>query len=416
MKAKLLSFIVCALLLVAVDISYSQSVWSTTYLNNIDGNYLRRIQFINTLTGYACGGNGVLVKTINGGDSWVPINAGTSAFMTAIFFLNENTGWVGTNLPLIVKTTDGGASWSNQVFPNGDWVASIIFFNDQTGYAGGPFISGGGADFCKTTNGGATWNVVSTSNSFAWGETKFANQLTGYIEAPNYFAKTTDGGVSWTRLLFEGSNQDFHFINEQTGWVASENVMKKTVNGGNSWTYSPLPINFPYSVKFLNQNIGWCVGSTGASGVISRTINGGINWTVQKVESNNVYYDISFVNSEKGWASGNGIISSTSNGNLVSVSQTSSNLPEQFSLQQNYPNPFNPSTAIRYEIKNSGFVSLKVYDMLGNETASLVNEKQNAGRYAVDFNSTEYNLPSGMYFYTLSAGEFKETRKMVLIK
>ena len=87
-----------------------------------------------------------------------------------------------------------------------------------------------------------------------------------------------------------------------------------------------------------------------------------------------------------------------------------------YSLSQNYPNPFNPSTKINYELRNSNYVSLKVFDLLGKEVAALVNEKQNAGSYAVDFNSSEFNLPSGIYFYTLNAGEFAETRKMVLIK
>ncbi|MBX7046214.1 MAG: T9SS type A sorting domain-containing protein [Ignavibacteria bacterium] len=88
----------------------------------------------------------------------------------------------------------------------------------------------------------------------------------------------------------------------------------------------------------------------------------------------------------------------------------------EYILTQNYPNPFNPSTVIRYQLSVAGFTTLKVFDLLGKEVVSLVNEKQSAGSYAVDFNSAEYNLPSGIYFYTLSAGEFKETRKMILIK
>ncbi len=96
--------------------------------------------------------------------------------------------------------------------------------------------------------------------------------------------------------------------------------------------------------------------------------------------------------------------------------QTSNVVPDNFSLSQNYPNPFNPSTRINYELRNTNYVTLKVFDLLGKEVASLVNEKQNAGSYAVDFNSSEFNLPSGIYFYTLNAGEFKETKKMVLVK
>ena len=102
-------------------------------------------------------------------------------------------------------------------------------------------------------------------------------------------------------------------------------------------------------------------------------------------------------------------------------------IPKTFSLYQNYPNPFNPSTKIKFtipsviarETKQSQLVSLKVFDVLGNEIATLVNEEKAAGNYEVEFNSNANfirDLPSGVYFYTLTAGTFIRTRKMVLLK
>ncbi len=88
--------------------------------------------------------------------------------------------------------------------------------------------------------------------------------------------------------------------------------------------------------------------------------------------------------------------------------------PRTFELSQNYPNPFNPSTVISYQLPISSEVSLKVYDMLGRELQTLVNTRQDAGRYAVLFNAT--SLASGLYFYRLQAGTFVETRKMTLVK
>ncbi len=102
--------------------------------------------------------------------------------------------------------------------------------------------------------------------------------------------------------------------------------------------------------------------------------------------------------------------------NTVGIVNYTGQIPDKYSLSQNYPNPFNPSTIINYQLTINSFVTLKIFDLLGKEVAALVNEKQNAGSYAVDFNSSDFNLPSGIYFYTLNAGEFKETRKMVLIK
>jgi len=103
--------------------------------------------------------------------------------------------------------------------------------------------------------------------------------------------------------------------------------------------------------------------------------------------------------------------------------------PNEFSLSQNYPNPFNPSTKIKFEVPDQSAVSgrnetrlvtLKVYDVLGNEIATLVNEEKQPGTYEVEFNvvgtSRDLSLPSGIYFYQLKAGDYVKTRKMILLK
>ncbi|MGQ9820182.1 MAG: T9SS type A sorting domain-containing protein, partial [Candidatus Kapaibacteriales bacterium] len=94
-------------------------------------------------------------------------------------------------------------------------------------------------------------------------------------------------------------------------------------------------------------------------------------------------------------------------------------LPEYFSLEQNYPNPFNPSTNIEYRISSEAFVTLKVYDILGNEVATLVNEEKPAGKYKVNFSAADGNtsaLTSSVYFYQLKVGSLIQTRKMLLLK
>jgi hypothetical protein len=90
--------------------------------------------------------------------------------------------------------------------------------------------------------------------------------------------------------------------------------------------------------------------------------------------------------------------------------------PREFSLSQNYPNPFNPGTSIRYAISSTQFVTLKVYDLLGREVATLVNEEKPAGVYNAQFTINNEQLSSGIYFYKLQAGDFVETKKMILLK
>lgn len=93
-------------------------------------------------------------------------------------------------------------------------------------------------------------------------------------------------------------------------------------------------------------------------------------------------------------------------------------IADVFSLAQNYPNPFNPTTKINFSIPKSGFVSLKVYDILGNEVSDLVNQSLTTGTYSVDFNANENGnaLASGVYFYRLRTSEFTEVKKMYLVK
>lgn len=116
------------------------------------------------------------------------------------------------------------------------------------------------------------------------------------------------------------------------------------------------------------------------------------------------------------------------NSNRVTVKQFSANqgdplpvkenisAPTDFNLRQNYPNPFNPSTSIQYAIASRQFVQLRVFDVLGNEIATLVNEEKSPGVYNVEFGTGSTELSSGIYFYMITAGEFVQTKKMILVK
>jgi hypothetical protein len=99
---------------------------------------------------------------------------------------------------------------------------------------------------------------------------------------------------------------------------------------------------------------------------------------------------------------------------ITGFKQSSNWIPSQFMLAQNFPNPFNPSTTIRYELQLSALVKLTVYNILGQEIATLVNEQQQAGNKSVKIDMNSY--PSGVYFYRMTAGTYTEVKKMVLIR
>jgi endo-1,4-beta-xylanase len=124
------------------------------------------------------------------------------------------------------------------------------------------------------------------------------------------------------------------------------------------------------------------------------------------------YWHVSAVDSMG--ASANSIAAKFTTGNQVLAVERPNEVPQRFGLSQNYPNPFNPTTELRYDIPERSFVQIAVYDLLGRAVSTLVNEVQNAGHYRISFSAA--NLPSGVYFYELKAGDNRIVRKMVLLK
>ena len=125
---------------------------------------------------------------------------------------------------------------------------------------------------------------------------------------------------------------------------------------------------------------------------------------------------VSFTDSDNGTVVGSGgIILRTTNGGVSFVEeQEISEIPTDYKLSHNYPNPFNPSTNIRYSIPQSSNIVIKVFDILGNEIETLVNEDKPVGTYEITWYAEK--LSSGIYFYRLQAGSFVETKKMVLLR
>ena len=196
----------------------------------------------------------------------------------------------------------------------------------------------------------------------------------GGINGDQYILKTTDGGTTWINQKSGTSTylSSVYFADYNTGWIVSSYIIK-TTNGGANWIEqtSGTP-HYKYSVFFIDNNIGWTVGD---GGTILKTTNGGVSVGIQNV---------------------------------------SSEIPDKFSLLQNFPNPFNPTTNIKFDIPKKSFVKLVIYNLLGKEITTFVNEELNSGSYQADWNASEY--PSGIYFFRIEAEDFVLTKSMVLLK
>ena len=244
------------------------------------------------------------------------------------------------------------------------------------------FIAGAG-QFQKTTDGGATW-VLTMAGLPA---SPSLNSLT-VIDANNIFTTTSstqafatsDGGANWVNLNFPITNIGTLFctdwIDANTGMVAGIfGTVGKTTNRGQSWTISYTGGYTTMGIDMVHPDTAFAVCGNTVGGQVfkyMKSLTGGITW-----------------NNE---------------------------IPSEYKLEQNYPNPFNPTTTIKFTLPEAGSVTLKVFDITGQEVKTLINSLNiNRGAVTYDFDGSEF--ASGIYFYSLIVNNNRiDTKKMILVK
>ena len=411
---------------------YSQGGWYIQ-LNSPTADIMD-LHFINDKTGWAVGFNGSVIKTSNGGVNWVSYNINSDYQLSLVRFVNEKYGFAGgfkfdgDLLPHLFRTTDGGITWtiSFQVFGTSGVLRSINFINESTGFFGVTYYGVG--HVYKTTNSGNNWTLLNTnlSTGYSASDIHFVNTSTGYVSSykvnnqndpiVNIIIKSTDAGNSWFELHrdtvpYSNSNwnRKVFFFNDNTGYLQRGDLYK-TTNGG--LNFVSRATGFINTYCFPSIDTGWC---TGYDGKIIKTTNGGNTWISQSLSSGNDLFPVFFINSQTGWTGGGGLILNTKSGGITTVTQ-STQVAKDHKLFQNFPNPFNPSTNIKFTLASVSEVKLSVWTLLGSHIIDLINENLNAGSYEIEFDAGKYSLSSGVYFYTLSSEDFRQTRKFILLK
>jgi photosystem II stability/assembly factor-like uncharacterized protein len=392
-------------------------------------------------------------RTTNGGASWIQdtIAGAFGLHPGSITAVDAQTAWVTmqdeSHLTSggIFKTTNGGVTWAKQntAFTGADGKPTFIYFFDSNNGLVVGERNPSSWEIYTTTNGGTQWDSVPQANippKIAGERLREGFESTA-LHNTFWFCtagsqgrvfKSTDRGLSWNAVVVGAGYTRVHtvaFQNESVGLVAaftsnSETTMR-TSDGGNTWNPTGSPIYpTPHILAYVPGTDSfyvvtghdWTFGHVGTA----YTRNGGRDWTTVEYRQMG---PVTFISPNVGWTdgplSGVGTIFRWS-GTVLPVEEENNFIqPERFSIEQNYPNPFNPSTTIQFQIPNSSFVNLKVYDVLGNEVATLVNEEKATGSYEIQFDSHSgevRNLSSGIYFYRLHAGSFIETKKMIFIK
>ena len=397
------------------NILYSKTGWHNyvTQTKSASHEKLNDIAIGDSSNIFVCG-NKEILGTKDGGKSWNVLLVDSSAEFSAIKLKNNNEIWTvsGGN---ITYSLDDGKSWSEIKLDT--YLDDIFFLNSSTGYAVGGNLTAG--RIFETTDGGNTWSSLDSLNGHSStnyiNNIVFANDSIGWMTTTGGIFKIEEGGNNWKNVK-SGDYTALAAFNNSV-WASYDNQIVFSNNSGSTWNdvvvykfnngYAPI-----MSIDFINENFG--VIST-ADGRVFRTTDGGFNWDEGKRISGSSINRIKYINENEGWAVGdNGSI--LYYGNLTT--DIKNNLliatPNYFKLFQNYPNPFNPTTTISYELPKGSNVQIIIYNILGKKIKELVSSYQNPGKHSVIWNANDF--ASGIYFYTIRAGKYIDTKKLVLLK
>jgi len=368
---------------------------------------------------WACGAGGKVIRTTNKGITWTNVSGTlpTAYSFYAIFAWDANIA-LATASPAagdyVYRTSDGGATWTQVYnlaggFGNGLWMTDA-----NTAYHVGDPV-GGNWMLQKSTNGGVNWFTWATVASTAAGWNNafmvVGNNVWMGTNA-NYLMYSSNLGVNWSQQTTTFTNQYSVWFNNATNGLCAYNALNKTTNSGVNWTALTSPLAASCG-GICGTGSEWYVAPQSTAVYVST--NDGTSWATGYTAPDGAFYHLTHSRT------GNTVWGVRSNGKIsrygdppTGITPITVTVPENYSLSQNYPNPFNPTTKINFSITKSGLTTLKVYDLLGKEVATLINQNLNAGTYVADFDGA--NLSSGVYFYKLEVNGFTEVKRMTLLK
>lgn len=396
------------------------------------------LYFTSSTTGYVAASGGVL-KTTNGGVNWTIYSPPGGGLLLSVNFINQQTGWLCGTSGKIYVTTNAGGNWVSQSSSVPSEDLNYIFFSGPNGWAcgsNGTIISTSTGGFTLPLRpGNLTASAVSASqvnlnwidsssneqyfkierstNGSSWVLIDSVNpnvtsyQNTGLEPGTTYFYRVYASAwfgnslptSSVSALTFPSSPGLFTPVNNSTGlsltpqlsWLPVQSAVTYRLQVSTDSLFNTLIIN-DSTLTQLTYNV--------PSGILNNGVK--YHW---RVRAKNI--------------SGSGAYSPAWNftTGLVGVSQNGVDIPKVYKLYNNYPNPFNPSTKIRFDLPletKGSIVKLVIYNLLGEHVSELVNSQMQPGSYEVDFDGS--SLSSGVYLYKLTAGNYSDIKKMMLIK
>jgi photosystem II stability/assembly factor-like uncharacterized protein len=419
--------------------------WTGQVINRTYEN-LWHIKAVNDNVVWASGENGTVLRTINGGESWTLTTPTQVSYVNLCLApIDMDTAWITGNNFLttdsiieskIWKTVDGGNSWTEKYFSQNKCSEIIHFFDSNNGvYIADPQPFTSQWEILTTENGGDSWNPIPAGNcppadstyneqglAFAydahgdiiWFSTSYGVDNPGHL----HIYRSVDKGYTWTAFDLPYIGADwviFSFCSATNGLACSyySGNLAQTSDGGATWSIiDTLGMGTDY-LKSIPGKLGTFL-LAGDGGKFMFSNDYGNSWNPSYTGTTK-YFNRIETTATNVWAVGeNGIILHTTTATFTSVRDHKSDTPQHYSLNQNYPNPFNPVTTISFTLPQTEFTTLKIYDLLGREITTIVSQKLVPGIHTYQFNAS--NLASGVYYYQIVAGKFRQVKKMVLLK
>ena len=409
-------------------VTIAQSNW--TEQNSGVTTELRTVKAVSPSIAWIGGYNGVVLRTTDGGTTWDNVGGGTigTGNIYSIAAMNESEALVTTTISTdtyIFRTTDAGVSWTQVYTLNPSFINAIWMLDASKGIAVGDPVEGKFV-VLKTEDSGLSWARLTTEPEANASEFGFVgslcvrdNSLIWFGTSAGRVLHSTDLGTTWTSGTTPSPYVTHVWFNDPlVGIVAASSTTgaatAKSTDGGNSWT-EIADVSFHEMFGDGYEKFFGVGNIQGGSNGVYECSNTSFIWNKVNIPLNHInQLSVGRNNSTNfGWlVSNEGIIIRYDE--EITYVQKAKTILTGFKLTQNYPNPFNPSTKIKYSIPKNDKAKIKIFDIIGNEIATLVNEEKIAGTYEVTWNAID--LPSGVYFYQLKAGSFFETKKMILMK
>lgn len=374
--------------------------------------------FLNENLGWAAkGGGGKVYKTTDGGANWAQMTLSNpnNEYYRNIEFLNENVGFLGTLNNSFYKTVNGGTSWQKveNISPNPRAICGLDTVGASTVYACGAWF--GPAYIIKSTDSGNSWQYIDMSNyATALVEILFVDENLGYVSGTDsdggVILKTTDGGVTWTKIYGSGVEYEYvwkmQILDGNKFFCSIESVapnsgkLLKSLNGGVTWETKNFPDVDVQAVGFVSPTKGWMGGhNTG----FYETIDGGNTWTDLGIGGS--LNRIFFVNNNLAYASGNQIYKMTTTNLATGESdRTIKELKVEIA-----PNPVTDVLNLKIHYEHSDHIIIALYDMSGKLLKEIL--KDDIANKGIKNYTLPFKYPAGNYFLSVHSNLGRQSIK-----